>query len=256
MHRSSAHAISGRCCHRSSAGSGNTSGVPASAISVSRSRVHCMHRSSAHAISVSRIKRSRKCTAALADIHRLKPGLPDGVSGRYSHRSSAGSGNTSGVPASAGSGSRSSRVHCMHRSSAHAISGRCCHRSSAGSGNTSGVPASAGSGSRRVHCMHRSSAHAISVSRIKRSRQCTAALADIHRLKPGLPDGVSGRYSHRLSSGSGVPGSVPRSWMNAVFVPAGGDISRQMRDRLIHVGIGRCAVFAHFVVFVVQTPTA
>jgi len=28
------------------------------------------------------------------------------------------------------------------------------------------------------------------------------------------------------------------------------------RDRLLHAGIGRFAVFAHFVVFVVQTPTA
>jgi hypothetical protein len=44
--------------------------------------------------------------------------------------------------------------------------------------------------------------------------------------------------------------------MNAVFVPAGGDILDRTRDRLIHVGIGRFVGFAHFVVFVVQTPTA
>ncbi len=29
----------------------------------------------------SRIRRSRQCPAALADIHRLKPGLLDGISG-------------------------------------------------------------------------------------------------------------------------------------------------------------------------------
>jgi len=37
--------------------------------------------------------------------------------------------------------------------------------------------------------------------------------------------------------------------------PAGGAIPRQTRDRLMHISIGRFAVFAHFVVFVVQTPT-
>jgi len=40
------------------------------------------------------------------------------------------------------------------------------------------------------------------------------------------------------------------------FRPAGGDIPHQTRDRLMHVSIGRFAVFAHFVVFVVQMPTA
>ena len=37
---------------------------------------------------------------------------------------------------------------------------------------------------------------------------------------------------------------------------AGGDIPRQTRDRLMHVSLGRFAVFAHVVVFVVQAPTA
>jgi len=32
--------------------------------------------------------------------------------------------------------------------------------------------------------------------------------------------------------------------------------SHQTRDRLMYVSIGRFAVFAHFVFFVVQTPTA
>ncbi len=40
------------------------------------------------------------------------------------------------------------------------------------------------------------------------------------------------------------------------FRRAGGGIRHQTRDRLIHVSIGRFAVFAHVVVFVVQTPTA
>jgi|GEM_PF-2235882 len=38
--------------------------------------------------------------------------------------------------------------------------------------------------------------------------------------------------------------------------PVGGDIFRQIRDRLIQVSIGRFVVFARFVVFVIQTPTA
>ncbi len=38
--------------------------------------------------------------------------------------------------------------------------------------------------------------------------------------------------------------------------PDGGAIRHQIRDRLLHVSIGRFAVFAHVVVFVVQTPTA
>jgi hypothetical protein len=42
----------------------------------------------------------------------------------------------------------------------------------------------------------------------------------------------------------------------ALSVVEWGDISRQTRDRLLHVSIGRFAVFAHFVLFVVQTPTA
>jgi len=37
---------------------------------------------------------------------------------------------------------------------------------------------------------------------------------------------------------------------------AGGDIRHQTRDRLMYGSIGRFAVFAHVVVFVVQTPTA
>ncbi len=40
------------------------------------------------------------------------------------------------------------------------------------------------------------------------------------------------------------------------FRPTGGDIPRQMRDRLIHGSSGRCAVFVHVGLFVVQTPTA
>jgi len=40
------------------------------------------------------------------------------------------------------------------------------------------------------------------------------------------------------------------------FCPADGDITRQTRDRLSHGSIGRFAVFAHVVFFVVQTPTA
>jgi hypothetical protein len=38
--------------------------------------------------------------------------------------------------------------------------------------------------------------------------------------------------------------------------PAAGDISRHMRDRLRQGSTTRFAVFAHVVVFVVQTPTA
>jgi hypothetical protein len=41
-----------------------------------------------------------------------------------------------------------------------------------------------------------------------------------------------------------------------VFRSAGGDIPRQTRDRLIHGSTTRFVLFAHFVVFVVQTPTA
>jgi len=43
---------------------------------------------------------------------------------------------------------------------------------------------------------------------------------------------------------------------NGIFRPAVGDIPRQMRERLIHGSTGSFAVFAHFVFFVVQTPTA
>ncbi|MFP4439830.1 MAG: hypothetical protein ACLFVO_21555 [Chloroflexaceae bacterium] len=43
---------------------------------------------------------------------------------------------------------------------------------------------------------------------------------------------------------------------NSFFRPAGGDIPRRTRDRLIQVSIGRFAVFAHVVLFVVQTLTA
>jgi hypothetical protein len=38
-----------------------------------------------------------------------------------------------------------------------------------------------------------------------------------------------------------------------MFCHAGGDISRIWRERLLHGSIGRFAVFAHFMVFVVQT---
>ncbi len=38
---------------------------------------------------------------------------------------------------------------------------------------------------------------------------------------------------------------------HGIFRPAGGDIPRQVRDRLIHGSIGRFAVFAHVVLFVV-----
>ncbi len=41
-----------------------------------------------------------------------------------------------------------------------------------------------------------------------------------------------------------------------IFRPGGGDNPRQTRDRLIHVSIGRFTGFAHFVLFVVQIPTA
>jgi hypothetical protein len=40
------------------------------------------------------------------------------------------------------------------------------------------------------------------------------------------------------------------------FRPTGGDIPRQTRDRLIHGSTSSFVIFAHFVVFVVQTPTA
>ncbi|MFP4437171.1 MAG: hypothetical protein ACLFVO_07980 [Chloroflexaceae bacterium] len=43
---------------------------------------------------------------------------------------------------------------------------------------------------------------------------------------------------------------------NGLFCPAGGNIPRKTRDRLLHVSIGRFAVFAHFAAFVVQTLTA
>jgi hypothetical protein len=48
-------------------------------------------------------------------------------------------------------------------------------------------------------------------------------------------------------------GSVKK---NGLFRPAAGDIPRQTRDRRMHGSSGRFAVFAHVVVFVVQTPTA
>jgi len=41
-----------------------------------------------------------------------------------------------------------------------------------------------------------------------------------------------------------------------IFRPAGGDIPYQMQDHLIHGSSGRFTVFAHFVLFVVQPPTA
>jgi hypothetical protein len=42
----------------------------------------------------------------------------------------------------------------------------------------------------------------------------------------------------------------------ALSIVEWGDILRKIRDCLIHGSIGRFAVFAHIVVFVVQTPTA
>jgi hypothetical protein len=42
----------------------------------------------------------------------------------------------------------------------------------------------------------------------------------------------------------------------ALSVVEWGDISHQTRDGLMHGSIGHFAGFAHFVVFVVQTPTA
>jgi hypothetical protein len=42
----------------------------------------------------------------------------------------------------------------------------------------------------------------------------------------------------------------------ALSVVEWGDIPHNTQDRRIHAGIGRFAVFAHFVLFVVQTPTA
>ena len=42
---------------------------------------------------------------------------------------------------------------------------------------------------------------------------------------------------------------------SSAFRPAGGDIPRRTRNRLIHGSIGRFAVFAHVVLFVVQTLT-
>jgi hypothetical protein len=42
----------------------------------------------------------------------------------------------------------------------------------------------------------------------------------------------------------------------ALSVVEWGDIPRKTRNRLLHVSSGRFAVFAHVVVFVVQTPTA
>ena len=41
-----------------------------------------------------------------------------------------------------------------------------------------------------------------------------------------------------------------------IFHPAAGEIPRQTRDCLTHISIGRLTVFAHVVLFVVQTPTA
>jgi hypothetical protein len=42
----------------------------------------------------------------------------------------------------------------------------------------------------------------------------------------------------------------------ALSVVEWGDIRHQTRDRLLHASMGRLAVFAHVVVFVVQTSTA
>jgi hypothetical protein len=41
-----------------------------------------------------------------------------------------------------------------------------------------------------------------------------------------------------------------------IFRPAGGDISHQTQDHLMYGSIGRFAVFAHVVVFVVHPRTA
>jgi len=49
---------------------------------------------------------------------------------------------------------------------------------------------------------------------------------------------------------------VPKRMSYVLFRPAGGTIPCQTRDRLLHGSSGRFAVFAHVVVFVVQTPTA
>jgi len=52
------------------------------------------------------------------------------------------------------------------------------------------------------------------------------------------------------------PDSPAAAWDMLVLCPAGGDITRHMRHRLIHGSSGRFAVFAPVVVFVVQTPIA
>jgi len=51
---------------------------------------------------------------------------------------------------------------------------------------------------------------------------------------------------------------VKKNWdfLLGMSHPAAGEIPRQTRDRLTHISIGRFAVFAHFVLFMVQTPTA
>jgi hypothetical protein len=43
---------------------------------------------------------------------------------------------------------------------------------------------------------------------------------------------------------------------SGIFQPAGGDIPRQTRDRLIHGSTSRFVLFAHVVLFMVQTSTA
>jgi len=98
----------------------------------------------------------------------------------------------------------------------------------------SGVPASAGSDvpgrlslsrqafHRRMHgacCIPISPLRSPGFSRIRRSRQA------FHRLKPGLPDGISGVFSQSSSAGSGVPGRL--------------SLSRQAFHRRMH---GACCI--------------
>jgi hypothetical protein len=51
------------------------------------------------------------------------------------------------------------------------------------------------------------------------------------------------------------PGVSPDERQNRLR-QGGGDIPHKTRDRLIPISIGRFAGFVHFVLFVVQTPTA
>jgi len=84
-------------------------------------------------------------------------------------------------------------------------------------------------------------------------------LAALNRVKPdGSPDGSPMRLrQHGTLFTFFTKNSRCESFVKKIrnLPPCRRRYLRQTRDRLIHVSIGSFAVFAHVVVFVVQTPT-